>query len=114
MKSWSSGFLLALVFSLFCARPSQDLTDVIADMPDPGWPVEVVRVESDDWGFSDWDEERETFVVSIREGIPHDYAVDTLVHEWAHLLVWDAVQESDHGPIWGVAYARCYRAAIEK
>ena len=36
---------------------------------------------------------------------------DTIVHEWAHAMVWGA--ETKHGPEWGVAFARAYRAAIE-
>lgn len=36
---------------------------------------------------------------------------DTIVHEWAHAMAWGA--ETDHGPEWGVAYARAYRATVE-
>jgi len=37
---------------------------------------------------------------------------ETLCHEWAHVLVSEAgpVNCDDHGPLWGVAYAECYRA----
>ena len=31
---------------------------------------------------------------------------DTLSHEWAHLMV----PKATHGPAWGLAYSRCYRA----
>jgi hypothetical protein len=34
---------------------------------------------------------------------------DTLTHEWAHLM--QEGSEEPHGPGWGVAYAKCYRAA---
>lgn len=35
----------------------------------------------------------------------------TLAHEWAHALAWWVDGKQDHGPGWGVALARCYRAA---
>lgn len=36
----------------------------------------------------------------------------TLVHEYAHAMVYDAALEDPHGPLWGVAYARAYREAL--
>lgn len=33
---------------------------------------------------------------------------DTIAHEWAHALAWGL--GSNHGPHWGRAYARAYRA----
>lgn len=36
---------------------------------------------------------------------------DTIVHEWAHAMAWGS--ETEHGPEWGVAYARAYRATVE-
>jgi hypothetical protein len=39
-------------------------------------------------------------------------ALDTLIHEWAHLAAFSPARETeqfnDHGPEWGVAYARAY------
>lgn len=40
-------------------------------------------------------------------------SLDTLAHEWAHALTWDCAEVEDHGPLWGVAYARCYRIVYE-
>lgn len=39
--------------------------------------------------------------------------LDTLIHEWAHTLSWDTAPTSHHGPAWGRAYARCYRAILD-
>ena len=37
---------------------------------------------------------------------------DVLVHEWAHGLLTPLVHEyTEHGSLWGMMYARCYRAA---
>ncbi len=39
---------------------------------------------------------------------------DVLVHEWAHGLLAPYVYEyHEHGSLWGIMYARCYRAAYE-
>lgn len=42
--------------------------------------------------------------------------LEALVHEWAHCLTWTSDESSleVHGPIWGVAYAACYRTVIEE
>lgn len=40
---------------------------------------------------------------------PRAFLAEVLTHEWAHCVVWDAPKEDAHGPLWGVAYARCYR-----
>ena len=41
--------------------------------------------------------------------------VDTLIHEWAHVLTWfgEAFQREEHSAEWGLAYARIYRTFIE-
>lgn len=41
--------------------------------------------------------------------------LDSLVHEWAHVLAWTQSHSTleDHDPLWGVAYALCYQAVIE-
>ena len=38
--------------------------------------------------------------------------IETLAHEWAHAMTWGATKV-DHGTIWGVAYARCYRVLVD-
>ena len=35
---------------------------------------------------------------------------DTLLHEWAHVLTFHGTDGDVHGPEWGLAYARLYRA----
>lgn len=36
---------------------------------------------------------------------------EILTHEWAHALTWtgNATAFEDHGPLWGVAYSKCYQ-----
>jgi hypothetical protein len=53
--------------------------------------------------------------IKVRKGMCPRCQIDTLLHEWAHALTWfgaDAEYE-DHGPEWGVAYARIYRLFCE-
>lgn len=40
---------------------------------------------------------------------------NTLIHEWAHAMVHHSSisDHQDHGPVWGTAYAQCYRAVVE-
>jgi hypothetical protein len=40
---------------------------------------------------------------------------DTLVHEWAHAMVSAPCEASEghHDALWGVAYAKAYRAVVE-
>lgn len=59
--------------------------------------------------------ERGRFLIELETG--HDRAVmrDTLIHEYAHAMVWESTQggpEAHHGPLWGVAYAACYCALM--
>lgn len=75
-----------------------------------GVPVRLVSDPTiEEWGYTTWDEEAWEFVLTIHP----DADPEVVVHEWGHLMTWDAVVESVHGPIWGVAYARAYRAVIE-
>jgi hypothetical protein len=38
--------------------------------------------------------------------------LDTLIHEWAHCMVWGASQINSHDDIWGVAFSTAYRATL--
>jgi hypothetical protein len=40
--------------------------------------------------------------------------IDTLIHEWAHVLTWfGAETHEDHSTEWGLAYAKIYRTFVE-
>lgn len=44
---------------------------------------------------------------------------DSLIHEWAHAMEWDAnwtdnSPKKDHGETWGVWYAKIYRHLVEE
>lgn len=50
--------------------------------------------------------------VTVRRGLGLDLLVDTVIHEWAHLLAWrrHGTEVEEHGSEWGLAHAECYRA----
>lgn len=54
------------------------------------------------------------FSISVDSRIPEPLIVETLVHEWAHAVAWQEGRNvDDHGPEWGVAYARLYQLVID-
>ncbi len=44
-----------------------------------------------------------------------DLKLDTLLHEYAHVLSWFGAEfeTEEHGSEWGIAYAKLYRTFIE-
>ena len=55
--------------------------------------------------------EKPHFVVRIHKDLNSAASVMVLVHEWAHAVAWTAEHTllEDHGPEWGIAYARIWR-----
>lgn len=54
------------------------------------------------------------FVIRIANHLNDMEAGVVFVHELAHALTWDTDDDpSDHGPEFGVAYARVYRKYLE-
>ncbi len=50
--------------------------------------------------------------ISTEHGERH-MLLETLMHEWAHAVAWqDGKNVSDHGPEWGVVYARIYQHMV--
>lgn len=62
-------------------------------------------------GLTSWQGDHYLMLIEARQLQPGIY--DTLAHEWAHAMVWDASQEDHHDALWGVAYARCYNIVLE-
>jgi hypothetical protein len=52
------------------------------------------------------------YILRIDSRMDEMTRIDTLLHEWAHLLSL-RMEAEVHGPIWGVCHARCYRVAVE-
>lgn len=64
------------------------------------------------WGMEWWDEDAGVYRIEIEAAQPFYSLLDTLVHEWGHVMVHDDCQAGGHDALWGVAYARAYRIAL--
>lgn len=75
------------------------------------FPIEVKWGSFRHCADTGFDEDRKVFVIRLsRKRLrTRDEVVDTLIHEKAHVLVWFSAP-THHGPEWGIAYARLYRA----
>jgi hypothetical protein len=49
-------------------------------------------------------------LVQVESRQPLQGRIDTLIHEWAHVAVFGAALAESHDDLWGVAFARGYRA----
>jgi predicted metal-dependent hydrolase len=78
-----------------------------------GFKVTVIRtnVPKDRFGDCIWQPKHRRFRIRIHKDLPEDVAIYMLVHEWAHLLTWDAPGD-DHGPHWSKAYGVIYRTFV--
>lgn len=55
------------------------------------------------------------FRITIQANLCRELRHEVLIHEYAHALSWtqDHPSFDDHGPEWGVAYAKCYQVAMD-
>jgi len=73
-----------------------------------GKPVRIRQVKSDKLqGWVEYANGR--FDVRIRKQCL-SLRLDTLLHEWAHLLTWFGNDDDQHGSEWGLMYAKLYRS----
>ncbi len=78
--------------------------------------VQVHFIDGNFWGTARWQAKEGRYLIEVDSRQAQHSVADTLIHEWAHAMVWDATQrdgDDGHGPLWGVAYARCYRVMLD-
>jgi len=51
---------------------------------------------------------RNLFHIRINRSLDEEMAIDTLLHELAHMIAWER-DSDEHGLEWGKAYSRIYR-----
>lgn len=85
-----------------------DLLDQLGEQAPLSATVRVSVAELPVMGYCAWDEEDQVFDIVLHAGLTGNELADAIIHEWAHALVWDVPGAEEHGPEWGVAYARCY------
>lgn len=64
-------------------------------------------------GLTDYDGIR--FKIFVHRKQCFTLRVDTLIHEWAHVLTWFGAEtdNEDHSAEWGIQYAKIYRTFYE-
>jgi hypothetical protein len=63
-------------------------------------------------GYTEYD--KCCFRIKIERRQSFYLRIDTLIHEWAHVLTWfGAETHEDHSSEWGLAYAKIYRTFVE-
>jgi hypothetical protein len=68
------------------------------------------RTISDDDGFCTFKDDH--FAIMIKDDLPEWFAVEVLLHEYAHALAWGR-DEDQHGYNWGMAYSVVYRTFLD-
>lgn len=103
---------------------SKQFRDVVADLKKNHPPLVPVRVYlrkiapvHDCVGYTMLKRDRNNrpmhFLIVVDSGHKWTIVKDTLIHEWAHAMTWSEHETAeDHGPEWGLAYARLYREFI--
>lgn len=69
--------------------------------------LDVGLLEMGLWGFTQYQPEG-FYLIVLDARLPGAIMSNTLIHEWAHAIAYDANHEDSHGPTWGVAYAAAY------
>jgi Zn-dependent peptidase ImmA (M78 family) len=54
------------------------------------------------------------FLIRINRKLPEHEAIDTVLHEYAHVIAWKKCQYDDHCDEWGKAYSRIYRSFLKQ
>ncbi len=81
----------------------------------PPYPTRVRSVKMKDYGDTTLSKGMRDFRIRISKNRSYAAKIDTLLHEWAHVLSWFGAESEieDHSAEWGVTYARLYRTFIE-
>jgi hypothetical protein len=118
---------LAIVLSACKAAPPFTVTpappyDIMADLQHLSAElplgvdvhISIAPIEQAAWGLTEFEGDHWEIMLDPRGG--PEQLRETLIHEWAHALVGPGGGpcEDDHGPLWGVMYAACYRCVVER
>jgi len=85
-------------------------------------PIDVYLGAVDSRRYGDCTLEPSWFRIRVSHRVPEDFAIEILIHEWAHALSWPRGQNRcsyrwqpiairgpiDHDAAWGRAYAKVY------
>jgi len=81
----------------------------------PQFSVSVRRVAQKDFGNAGTYEQDPTnpkrrFWITIKNTLDEQAAIDTLLHEWAHVLSWESWDTTgeEHNPVWSYYHSVVY------
>jgi hypothetical protein len=80
----------------------------------PDCKINVRRVKLPDHLDGDCGLKRDRFLVRINRTLPEHEAIETLIHEMAHVLSWDRCPLDEHCDEWGKSYSRLYRSFLKE
>ena len=78
------------------------------------YPVSVRRLRLSDRLDGDCQFKDDHFLIRINRKLVEHEAIETALHEWAHVIAWDLCSADDHCDEWGKAYSRVYRAFLKE
>ena len=80
-------------------------------LPYDNCTVRLTSVLDDDtYGDCSVDVDKRTIKIRLRKQAPLIAQLDALIHEWAHATLVGTLHFGEHDSLWGVSYAKCYRA----
>ena len=71
---------------------------------------EPIESDDDDTAYTDYNGE---FQIVLDNRLQFGTILDYLLHEFAHIGTWFVNEKDDHGPIFGVEWARLYRIYLQ-
>ncbi len=78
----------------------------------PSLPVKVRRVRTPKDVDADCQQKPDHFLIRVDRTLEEHEAIEALVHEWAHALIWEHTRE--HTNEWGKAYSKVYRILLRE
>jgi len=75
--------------------------------------IEYAPIESDDDDTAFVAYSGGAFFVTLDDRLQFGTVIDYLLHEFAHIGTWFVNEKDDHGPIFGVEWARMYRIYLQ-
>ena len=63
--------------------------------------------------YGDTDRKPTYYLIRFHKSAKYATLIDTIWHEWAHVLTWFAAKYEEHPNEFGEAYARIYRAWLK-
>lgn len=78
------------------------------------YPVSVRRLRMSDSFDGNCQFKGDSFLIRINRTLPEHEAIETLLHEWAHVIAWDRCPDDEHCDEWGKAYSRIYRTFLKE